>query len=138
MDGKYRTSNSVWDGRSFDYAAQAETVLGLPVLSGAGGGAPLGLADIAIARRVVRPGGSTFGRDDSSCSKTGTRKTAPRRGSRPTWCRSRQARDLTFPIPDPRGISRDQQNQTVSIDLYIPKDAKAGKYVGAVTVDADG
>ena len=41
-------------------------------------------------------------------------------------------------IPDPlRGLA-DQQNQTLYVDVYIPKDAEAGEYAGSVAIEAGG
>ena len=43
-----------------------------------------------------------------------------------------------FEIPDPqRGIAA-QENQTLYVDIYIPKDARAGLYRGALAVEASG
>ncbi len=41
-------------------------------------------------------------------------------------------------IPNPKRELPNQRNQTVYVDIYIPKDAKPGKYTGAVQVEADG
>jgi len=41
-------------------------------------------------------------------------------------------------IPDPKRRLPKQQNQTVYVDLYIPKDAGPGDYAGSVAVEADG
>ncbi len=43
-----------------------------------------------------------------------------------------------FAIPDPKRGIRDQQNQTFSIDVYIPKDAPVGRYIGKIAVSAQG
>lgn len=43
-----------------------------------------------------------------------------------------------FEIPDPKRKLPKQQNQTVYVDVYIPKDASPEKYTGAVTIEADG
>lgn len=43
-----------------------------------------------------------------------------------------------FDIPDPARKLPNQQNQTVYVDIYIPKDASPGAYAGAFLVEADG
>jgi hypothetical protein len=43
-----------------------------------------------------------------------------------------------FAIPDPKRGIRNQQNQTFSIDVYIPKDAAVGTYIGKIAVSAHG
>ncbi|MHC4716437.1 MAG: hypothetical protein ACYS5V_05660 [Planctomycetota bacterium] len=48
------------------------------------------------------------------------------------------AHGQAFQIPDPRRKLRVQQNQTVVVDVYVPKDAKPGKATGSVTVSAAG
>ncbi len=43
-----------------------------------------------------------------------------------------------FAIPDPfRGLDK-QQNQTVYVDVYVPRDARPGEYRGAVSIEALG
>jgi len=41
-------------------------------------------------------------------------------------------------IPDPRRALAEQQNQTVYVDVYIPKDAAPGSYSGRIAVEAEG
>jgi len=41
-------------------------------------------------------------------------------------------------IPDPQRNLPGQRNQTVVVDVYVPKDAKAGAASGTITVSADG
>jgi len=43
-----------------------------------------------------------------------------------------------FEIPDLDRKIKNQQNQTVYIDVYIPKNAKPGKYSGAIQISAKG
>ncbi|MFP4055761.1 MAG: hypothetical protein ACLF0G_02710 [Candidatus Brocadiia bacterium] len=43
-----------------------------------------------------------------------------------------------FRIPDPRRGIVGQRNQTVYVDLYIPKDAAPGDYAGRIGVEAEG
>ena len=52
------------------------------------------------------------------------------------------AAGATFEIPDPKRVGvagfEKQQNQSVYVDIYIPKDAKPGSYAGTVSVEAEG
>lgn len=41
-------------------------------------------------------------------------------------------------IPDPTRKLENQQNQSIYVDLYIPKKAKPGQYNGSIAVKADG
>ncbi len=41
-------------------------------------------------------------------------------------------------IPDPERAIAGQQNQSLYVDVYIPKDAVPGSYRGAVSIEADG
>jgi len=55
----------------------------------------------------------------------------------PAYCVP-MAHSAAFSIPDPERKLPKQQNQTVYVDVYIPKDAKPGNYKGSVRVEADG
>ena len=48
------------------------------------------------------------------------------------------AHGKAFQIPDPQRKLAVQRNQTVVVDVYVPKDAKAGKATGSITIAADG
>ena len=43
----------------------------------------------------------------------------------------------TFTLPDPTNAISGQTNQSVWVDVYVPRGASAGTYTGVVTVDAD-
>jgi len=55
----------------------------------------------------------------------------------PAYCVPLEA-GAALQIPDPQRKLPLQRNQTVVVDVYVPKDAKGGKSSGTITVSADG
>jgi hypothetical protein len=48
------------------------------------------------------------------------------------------ANGTPFQVPNPERALPTQRNQSIYVDVYIPKDAKPGRYAGTVVVAADG
>jgi len=127
-------SNAVWDGRTVklfgirgeyvDYQICIERVG--PALKG-----------VKITPRpLVGPGGAQIGGGEIELFRNWYSKTKGGKWQ-PAYPVPMKHGDA-FDIPDPaRGI-RDQQNQTLYVDLYIPKDAVPGRYSGKVEVEAEG
>ena len=95
------------------------------------------LAGVKVTPGVLRgPGGSTVGRDDIELFKNWYAKNGAK-AWQPAYLVP-LGPGAAFQIPDPQRNLPHQQNQTLSVDVYIPKDAKPRGVRGAVTIEAEG
>ena len=131
-----RNINAVWNGKEIalhgcrgEYAAYQLCIEKL-------GDAPLTNVTIKPAS-LQGPGGSSIGGAEIELYKNWYAKNKPL-----AWQPAYNlplAHGAAFEIPDAKrtGLEK-QQNQTVCVDVYIPKDAKPGPYAGAISVEAEG
>ena len=127
------TANSVWDGRQVRlFGARGEYVSFQLCLENASR-APLAAIDVE-ARAMKGPAGATIPPADIELFSVWYAKN--RRGQwQPAYCVPIE-RGATLALPQSANRLPDQRNQMVYVDLYIPKDAKAGDYSGAIAVHA--
>lgn len=149
-----RKANAVWDGKKIGlFGARGEYVSYQLVIERLGG--PLAGVKVAPAE-LKGPGGATIGGSEIELFKNwyalnGANAWQPaycvplaagaafeipepkRQGSVQATVKQRGKPDLTIESKFP-----EQQNQTVVVDVYVPKDAKPGKYAGSIAVSAEG
>jgi len=127
--GDYRQANAVWDGKQVRlFGARGETVSFQLVVENPAGGA---LKEIRITPDLQIGEVEVF-----------RNWYARNRGDRwqPAYCvpLAPIREKATFEIPDPVRKLPSQRNQSIYVDVHIPKAAKAGTHVGAVEVRAGG
>ncbi len=153
--GDYTRANAVWDGKAISlYGARGEYVAYQLCIENLSDEA---LKDIRVVPQpLAGPGGTTIGGAKIELFKNWYALNKDN-AWQPAYCVPLGA-GQAFQIPDPkrqgkvtasvprRGSSAvkvesafpRQQNQTISVDVYVPKDAKGGKYAGSVMVRAAG
>jgi hypothetical protein len=128
-----QNANSVWNGKDItlfgckgEYVSYqlcieklAEPLKGIAVkpdvLKGAGG-ATIDLTDIELFQNWYAQNGA--------------------KQWQPAYCVPLTAQQ-TLEIPDPKRKLANQENQSIYVDVYIPKDAKPGDYTGSISVQAE-
>lgn len=146
-DGTSASANAVWNGKQIGlHGCRGEYASYQLVIERTDMNTPV--ADVKVTPNPIKgPGGATIGNGEIELYKNWY--SVNRAGKfQPAYAVPMKSGDA-FAIPDPKrqGEVRTkkgkvafpaQQNQTVVVDVYIPKDAKPGKYTGAVTVEGGG
>jgi len=129
------SANAVWNGREITLCgARGETVSFQLCIENCEQ-APL--TGIKVTPEPLKgPDGATIGGADIELFKNWCARNRKNQWQ-PAYCVP-LAPGAAFQIPDPQRKLPGQQNQTVYVDVYIPKTAKPGSYKGAVKVEADG
>lgn len=127
----HEAASAVWDGRQIRlFGARGEYVSCQLCLEN------LERAPVKAIRirpqALAGPGGASIGPESVELFLNhGARN---RRGQwQPAYC-APLAHGAPLAIPQSESRLRDQRNQTVYVDLYIPKDARPGEYRGAISV----
>lgn len=126
-------ANPVWDGREIRlFGARGEYVSYQLCLENSG---KIPVAGIRIRPEPLRgPNQAAVGLEHIELYANWYAKN--RKGQwQPAYCVP-ITRETTLAIPDPRRALAEQQNQTVYVDVYIPKDASPGNYAGRIVVEA--
>ena len=135
LGGEAGETNAVWDGqRILLFGARGEYVdyqLSISRLAGEP------LAGVAVRHQPLKgPDGAVIGGAEIELFKNWYARNAKKQWQ-PAYCVP-LADGAPFDIPDPLRKLSTQRNQTVHVDLYIPKDARPGRYAGSVSVEAKG
>ena len=130
-----RDANAVWDGKVVKlFGARGETV-SFQVCVENGAAEPL--AHVQIIPQELKSGdGKIIGGKMIETFRNWYAKNGKGQWQ-PAYCVPLPT-GAPFDIPDPARKLPNQQNQTVYVDIYVPKDAKPGAYAGGVLVEADG
>ncbi len=128
-----QNANSVWNGKEISlFGCKGEYVsyqLCIEKLAEP-------LKGIAIKPDVLKSAeGTTIGLGDIELSQNWYAQNGAKQWQ-PAYCLPLKA-DQTLAIPDAKRALASQQNQTVYVDVYIPKDAKPGEYIGTVSIQAE-
>ncbi|KKL59578.1 hypothetical protein LCGC14_2213910, partial [marine sediment metagenome] len=128
-------ANAVWDGKTVNiHGCRGEYVsyqLCIEKLVGDS------LAGVKITPEALKgPGGSSIGGSEIELFKNWYAKNRAGKWQPAYLIPIKHTEALA--IPDPVRKLRGQRNQGVYVDVYIPKDAPAGDYAGAVKVEAEG
>ncbi len=134
--GDYRSANAVWDGRRVAlHGARGETVSCQIAVERASFKEPLQAVKLT-PKPLAGPGGATIGGGEIELFKNWYATNRDKKWQ-PAYCVPMTAGE-TFDIPDPKRKLKFQGNQSVYVDVYIPTDARPGKYTGSIEVAADG
>ncbi|MFQ5808540.1 MAG: GDSL-type esterase/lipase family protein, partial [Armatimonadota bacterium] len=134
-EGDYRRANAVWDGRRISvFGARGEYVSYQLCVENLGSTALTGIK--VSPRGLDGPEGATIGRTEIELYKNWYAQNRDDRWQ-PAYCVPTE-HGAPFQIPDAARALPGQQNQTIYVDIYIPKDAKPGDYSGAVAIEAEG
>ena len=134
-DGDYRRANAVWDGTKVTvFGARGEYVSYQLCIESLGSAPLTGIK--VIPQDLVGPGGARIGGTEVELFKNWYAQNGDNRWQ-PAHCVPIE-HGTPFQIPDPERALPRQQNQTVYVDIYIPRDAEAGEYSGSVSVAANG
>ena len=128
-------TNAVWDGKTVRlFGARSETVSFQVCIERLG---PESLKGVKVNMQdFVGPGDLTIGATEIDLFRNWYAKNANGQWQ-PAYCIP-LAQGEALEIPDLlRGIDT-QENQTLYVDVFIPKDASPGIYLGTLAVEADG
>ncbi|MFW6161812.1 MAG: hypothetical protein ACODAJ_03530 [Planctomycetota bacterium] len=130
-----QNGNAVWDGQNVElFGARAEYVSYQLCIEN---GEAEPLTGIKITPQPLQGSdGATIGGSEIELFRNWYARNRKDQWQ-PAYC-APMAHGEPFQIPDPTRKLPEQQNQTVYVDVYIPKDAKPGAYKGSVKVTADG
>ncbi len=130
--GDYRLANAVWDGRTIKLAgARGEYVSYQLVIENA---AERPLEGVCIRTDPLEgPKGETIGTQNFELYKNWYARNQSKKWQ-PAYCIPMAPKDRLLAVPDPERKLEGQRNQSIYVDVYIPKDAKAGIYKGLVRV----
>lgn len=128
-------ANAVWDGRGVRlFGARGEYVSYQLCIEKLGGKR---LAEITVTPEELKGrAGASIGGKDIELFKNWYAQNRDGKWQ-PAYCVPMKHGEA-FQIPDPERDLQSQTNQSVYIDVYIPRDASAGRYRGEVTVEAEG
>ena len=134
-EGDGRAANAVWDGKAIAlFGARGEYVSYQLCIERGGAEALKGVKVVPGA--LEGPGGGAIGGTEIELYRNWYARNGKKQWQ-PAYCVP-MAHGAAFEIPDPERKLADQQNQTVYVDVYVPKDAKAGAYRGEVRIEAEG
>jgi len=133
--GDYRSANAVWDGRTVRlFGARGEYVSFQLCIERLSAGP---LKGVKVTPGVLAgPAGATIGGGEIELFKNWYARNRDGKWQ-PAYCIPLRHGEA-FDIPDPKRNLPGQQNQTVYVDIYIPKNAAPGIYNGTITVSAEG
>jgi hypothetical protein len=147
-------SNGVWNGKEVHLQGCRAEYVSFQLCIESLGEAPLNGVKVT-PKEFKGPGDATIGGKDVELSKLWY---ALNRDQvwQPAYCLPMEA-GAAFAIPDPKEMRKvsveakhrkqkemvdqefvKQENQSILVDLYIPKDAKPGDYAGTIAVEAEG
>jgi hypothetical protein len=125
-------TTAVWDGNKVSVAGCRGEYVSFQVVIERKGDSPIQLA--VVTDDLVGPDGSTIRKSDVELYRTWLSKNE-NKAWQPAYCVPLPAEgELT--VPDPDRKFPEQRVQTVYVDLYVPKNARAGTYTGAIAVSA--
>lgn len=132
-DGDYRSANAVWDGRKVGISGAkgeyASFQVCVEALQGSLSGIKVRLPELKGPAGLIQEGEIELFKNWYARNRDNQWQ--------PAYCVPvKHGEELQ--IPDPARGLPNQQNQTVYVDVYIPKDAQPGKYAGALAVEANG
>jgi len=128
-------ANAAWDGKTIRlFGARGETVSYQLCIEKGEGEALTGFK--VVPQPLQGPGEAAIGGSAIELFRNWYARNKDGKWQ-PAYCVP-LAPGAAFEIPDPQRKLPNQQNQTVYVDLYIPKDAAAGDYKGSVKVEAAG
>ncbi|MFQ6131763.1 MAG: hypothetical protein ACE5R4_06980 [Armatimonadota bacterium] len=134
-EGDYRRANAVWDGRRIKLlGARGEYVSYQLCIER--------LSDQPLTSIRVRPlpltgpGGAAISGSDIELFRNWYARNRDQQWQ-PAYCIPLE-HGAALQIPDPQRQLPTQQNQSLYVDVYIPKGAAPGDYSGTLTVEADG
>jgi len=133
--GDPRRANAAWDGQRIRlFGARGETVSCQLCIENLG---PDPLTGLSVQPEALTgPGGATLAPSALELFLNWCARNAD--GSmQPAYCVP-LAPGQTIAIPDPRRGLPEQRNQSLYVDLYVPKDAAPGDYTGTLVVRAEG
>jgi len=134
-EGDYRSANAVWDGRRVKlFGARGEYVSYQLCLENLGAQPLTGIK--VRPQEMKGPGGTVIGQADIELFRNWYAQNQDKQWQ-PAYCIPLEP-GTAFQIPDPQRQLPNQQNQSIYMDVYIPKDAKTGDYSGTVTIEVDG
>ena len=134
-DEGFKQANAVWDSKSIRlHGAKGEYVsyqLCIEKLNDAP------LTDIRITPASLRgPDNSKIGAGEIELYRNWYARNS-RKQWQPAYCVPLKPGEA-LQIPDPKRKLADQQNQTIYVDVYVPKDAAPGIHTGEVKIECDG
>ena len=134
-NGRSAAPNAVWNGQAIQiFGARGEYLSYQLVIERVDPRQPL--RDIKIRLSDLKAPASVIGRGELELFKNWYARNQKGRWQ-PAYCIPWE-QGKSFEIPDrERGIAS-QQNQSVYVDVYVPKHARAGIYTGTVTVESSG
>ncbi len=128
-------ANAVWNGKQIKlFGCRGEYVSCQLVIENLGK-TPLKAVKVSPGP-LTGPGGSSIAGGDIELFKNWYARNRKEKWQ-PAYCVP-LSHGAAFDIPDPKRKLPVQQNQTLYVDVYVPKDAKPGKYTGPVKVEAGG
>ncbi len=132
-DGRGASPNAVWDGRAIQlFGAIGETVSYQLVIDR--GDATRPLTNVAVSLGDLAGSAGRIGGADLELFKNWYAKN--RTGEWQPAYSVPWADGKTFDVPDRQRAISGQNNQSMYVDVYIPKRARPGVYTGTVTVAA--
>ena len=133
--GRSTAPNAVWNGQTIElFGARGEYLSYQLVIQRVD--LRQSLRDIKIRLSDLKAHGSVIGGGEFELFKNWYARNQNGRWQ-PAYCVPWE-QGKAFEIPDrDRGVAS-QQNQSVYVDVYVPKHAKAGIYTGTVTVESSG
>ena len=123
--------NAVWDGKTVHLFGCRGEYVSFQLVIEQSGDAPLGEVRVTPAK-LAGPPGSEIASTEVELYRNWYAKNRDQKWQ-PAYCVPLKHGEA-FRIPDPDRGLEGQRSQTVYVDVYIPKDARPGKYVGPFTV----
>lgn len=130
--GDGNTSNAVWDGSEVSLHGAKGEYLSFQLVV-ARKDSRRAIDGIQVTPGVLRNGDSYIGRTEFELFKNWYSTSATSRRWYPAFNIPMQSGD-TFAIPDPKRGIKAQANQTILVDIYIPKNARPGIHRGSIQV----
>ncbi len=128
--GDYRTANAVFDGQTIRLAGARGEYVSYQLVVENGGQEPL-KSLLVVAGELQGPAGRRIDGKNIELYKNWYAKNQDRKWQ-PAYCVPMTKEFNLFDIPDPQRQMDGQRNQSIHVDVYIPKDARPGAYKGLV------
>ncbi|HOX05089.1 MAG TPA: hypothetical protein PK280_01705 [Planctomycetota bacterium] len=133
-------ANAVWDGRKVRLCGARGEIVSFQVCIERLGAAPLGVG--VWVKDLAGPGGQTIAQQNIDLYRNWYAKN--RAGVWQPAYATQIGHGQGFRVPDPARFGegpealKRQTNQTLTVDLWIPKTAKPGKFAGTLGIEPDG